>query len=169
MFKSFLKVLIISFMCVTTFTACSKQDNRNKIGVFYTTKGVFKITFDDTKAPVSAARVKELISSGFYNNMVFHRVIPGFIVQTGDPTGTGSGGSGQILKAEFNVLKHVKGTVGMARKVNDENSADSQFYITMSDSPHLDGKYTIIGTVSEGIEVVAQLTSDDKIEKAVLN
>jgi peptidylprolyl isomerase len=109
-------------------------------------------------APKHVARIKELARQNFYDNSAFHRVIEGFMAQTGDPTGTGRGGSGKNIEAEFSNMKHVKGTVAMAR-ANDPNSADSQFFICFDDAPHLDGQYTIFGTVTEGIEFV------DKIKK----
>ncbi len=118
-----------------------------------TSKGdiVFKLLPE--VAPNTVGRFKELVSQGFYNGTVFHRVIPGFVIQGGDPTGTGTGGSGTKLKAEFSELKHKKGTVAMAR-AQDINSADSQFYIALGEQPHLDGKYTIFGEVTEGANVL---------------
>lgn len=109
-------------------------------------------------APNHVARIKELTRSGFYNNVPFHRVIDGFMAQTGDPTGTGTGGSGKKLKAEFNSAPHTRGTVSMARAA-DPNSADSQFFIVFKDSNFLDGQYTVFGRVVEGMEFV------DKIKK----
>src|SRR3954462_2546489 len=88
-------------------------------------------------APNHVARIKELARKGFYNGVVFHRVIEGFMAQTGDPTGTGSGGSGQKIKAEFSREPHVRGTLSMARP-GDINGADSQFFIVLADSSYLD-------------------------------
>lgn len=104
-------------------------------------------------APNHVARIKELTRDGFYDGVVFHRVIPGFMAQTGDPTGTGTGGSGQNLDAEFSSEKHVRGTVSMARASNP-NSADSQFFIVFEDAPHLNGQYTVWGQVTDGMEHV---------------
>ena len=104
-------------------------------------------------APGHVARIKELVREGFYDGVVFHRVIDGFMAQTGDPTGTGSGGSGQKLGAEFSAEKHVRGTCSMAR-AQAANSADSQFFIVYADSPWLDGQYTVWGKVTEGMELV---------------
>jgi peptidylprolyl isomerase len=109
-------------------------------------------------APNHVKRIKELVRQGFYDGVPFHRVIDGFMAQTGDPTGTGTGGSGQKLDAEFNAEKHVRGTVSMARAA-DPNSADSQFFIMLEEAPHLDGNYTAFGKVIEGMEFV------DKIKK----
>jgi peptidylprolyl isomerase len=102
-------------------------------------------------APKHVAQIKELTRKGFYNGVVFHRVIDGFMAQTGDPTGTGTGGSGKKIPAEFNAEKHVRGTVSMARS-NDPNSADSQFFICFKDASFLDGKYTVWGKVVSGME-----------------
>ncbi len=104
-------------------------------------------------APTHVARIKELVRDGFYDGVVFHRVIDGFMAQTGDPTGTGTGGSGQKLKAEFSGEKHVRGIVSMARS-QDPNSADSQFFIVFDDAPWLDGQYTVWGQVTTGMELV---------------
>ncbi len=105
------------------------------------------------KAPNHVARIKELVREGFYDGIVFHRVIDDFMAQTGDPTGTGMGGSGQNLDAEFNDLPHKRGTVSMARAQHPE-SADSQFFICFKDCNWLDGQYTIWGQVVDGMEFV---------------
>lgn len=105
-------------------------------------------------APNHVARVTELANKGFYDGIVFHRVIPGFMAQTGDPTGTGSGGSDlPDLKAEFSAEHHVRGTCSMAR-TSDPNSANSQFFICFDDAPWLDRQYTVWGKVVEGMEHV---------------
>jgi peptidylprolyl isomerase len=104
-------------------------------------------------APKHVKRIKELVREGFYDGIVFHRVIEGFMAQTGDPTGTGTGGSGKNLKAEFNKGRHVRGAVSMARAANI-HSADSQFFIVFRAAPHLDGQYTYWGQVVEGMEHV---------------
>ena len=105
------------------------------------------------KAPTHVARIKELTRQGFYDGVVFHRVIDGFMAQTGDPTGTGTGGSGKNLKAEFNDVKHVRGVTSMAR-AGHPDSADSQFFIMLDDASHLDGQYTAWGKVVEGMDYV---------------
>ncbi|MBK3732407.1 peptidylprolyl isomerase [Azospirillum brasilense] len=109
-------------------------------------------------APNHVARIKELTRQGFYNGVVFHRVIDGFMAQTGDPTGTGTGGSGKKLKAEFSNEPHVRGTLSMAR-TPDPDSADSQFFICFAPASFLDKQYTVWGKVVEGMEFV------DKIKK----
>ena len=104
-------------------------------------------------APNHVQRIKELVRSGFYNGLKFHRVIDGFMAQTGCPYGTGTGGSGKKLKAEFNRTPHKRGTVSMARAM-DIDSADSQFFICFGDCPWLDGQYTVWGEVTSGMEFV---------------
>ncbi len=107
-------------------------------------------------APNHVARIKELVRQEFYNGVVFHRVIEDFMAQTGDPTGTGSGGSGQNLDAEFTNEKHLRGTVSMAR-AGDPNSADSQFFIVFKTAPWLDGQYSIWGQVTDGMDAVDKI------------
>ena len=104
-------------------------------------------------APTHVARIKELTRAGFYDGLPFHRVIPGFMAQTGDPRGDGTGGSGQKLKAEFSKEKHTRGTVSMARAASPD-SGDSQFFICFAPSTWLDGQYTIWGQVVSGMEFV---------------
>ncbi len=108
-------------------------------------------------APQHVARVKELARAGFYNGIVFHRVIPGFMAQSGDPTGTGRGGSGRgNVRGEFSREPFRRGTIGAAR-TNDPNSADSQFFICFTDVPHLNGQYTVWGQVVSGMEFVDRI------------
>ncbi len=111
-------------------------------------------------APEHVARIKELTREGFYDGIVFHRVIDGFMAQTGDPTGTGRGGSGQKLPAEFSNEPFERGTLGMAR-TQDPNSADSQFFIMFAPAPHLNGQYTVWGEVVEGMEHVDALAKGE--------
>ncbi len=127
-----------------------------------TTQGVIKFKFYPKDAPATSARIAELVGKGFYNGLKFHRVVPGFVVQGGDPSGTGAGGSGQKLSAEFNARKHIEGTVAMARS-QDPNSADSQFYISLGRHPHLDGSYTVFGMVTEGMDVARKIQPGDKM------
>jgi peptidylprolyl isomerase len=107
-------------------------------------------------APKHVARIKELVRQGFYDGTPFHRVIEGFVAQGGDPTGTGTGGSGEKLPAEFSKEKHVRGTVSMAR-AQDPNSADSQFFIVFQDAPWLDSQYTVWGKVTDGMEAIDKI------------
>ncbi len=119
-------------------------------------------------APNHVARIKELVRQGFYNGLKFHRVIDGFMAQTGCPYGTGTGGSGKKLKAEFNRNPHKRGTVSMARSMMPD-SADSQFFICFADCPWLDGQYTVWGEVTSGMEYVDMIKKGDGANGEVKN
>jgi len=112
-------------------------------------------------APNHVARIKTLARQGYYDGLKFHRVIDGFMAQTGCPDGTGMGGSGQKLKAEFSHERHVRGTCSMAR-ASSPDSADSQFFIMFDTSPHLDGKYSVWGRVVEGMDFVDGIKKGSK-------
>ncbi len=112
-------------------------------------------------APKHVARIKELVREGFYDGLTFHRVIGGFMAQGGDPKGTGTGGSGKNLAAEFSDEPHVRGTLSMARS-SDPDSADSQFFIVFARSRFLDGKYTVWGKVVKGMDFVGKIKRGDK-------
>jgi peptidylprolyl isomerase len=131
-------------------------------------KGRVVIEMRPDLAPNHVAQIKELTRKGFYDGVPFHRVIDGFMAQTGDPTGTGSGGSGKKLKAEFNKEKHVRGTTSMAR-TNDPNSADSQFFIMLAPSPHLDNQYTVWGKVVSGMEYIDAIKKGDSARNGVVS
>lgn len=130
--------------------------------ILETTKGPVTIVMRPDLAPNHVARIKELVRQGFYNGVAFHRVIDGFMAQTGCPHGTGTGGSGQKLKAEFSREKHGRGTVSMAR-AQDPNSGDSQFFICFADAPWLDGQYTVWGEVTAGMENVDQIKRGEPV------
>jgi peptidyl-prolyl cis-trans isomerase B (cyclophilin B) len=125
--------------------------------------GEIRIELFPEDAPKTVESFVALSKKGFYDGLVFHRVIKGFMAQTGDPKGDGSGGPGYTLKAEFNQRKHVRGTVAMARRA-DPDSAGSQFYICFAPAPHLDGQYTVFGQVVKGMEVVDQIAVGDKMK-----
>lgn len=119
-------------------------------------------------APKHVARIKELVRQGFYNGLKFHRVIEGFMAQTGCPLGNGTGGSRQKLKAEFNRRPHKRGTVSMARAMNPD-SADSQFFICFADAPWLNGQYTVWGEVTSGMEYVDAIKKGEGSNGEVFN
>ena len=127
------------------------------------THGEVIIELMPDEAPNHCARIKELAREGFYDGIVFHRVIEGFMAQTGDPTGTGTGGSGQNLVAEFNDTPHVRGTCSMAR-AQAPNSADSQFFICFGDAGFLDGQYTAWGQVTAGMDYIDQIKRGEPVE-----
>jgi peptidylprolyl isomerase len=131
--------------------------------VLETTQGTVVIAMRPDLAPGHVARIKELVRDGFYDGIVFHRVIDGFMAQTGDPTGTGTGGSGKKLKAEFNKAKHERGTVSMARATNPD-SGDSQFFICFEDAPFLNGQYTVWGAVIDGMDNVDKIKRGEPVE-----
>ena len=150
------------------------KDPENTL-ILETTKGRAVIALRPDLAPQHVARIKELARKGFYDGIVFPRVIDGFMAQTGDPTGTGMGGSGKKLKAEFSSAPHIRGTLSMAR-AQDPDSADSQFFICFAPAQFLDRQYTVWGRVVEGMEFVdmikkgsqsrnGQVTDPDKIIK----
>jgi peptidylprolyl isomerase len=128
-----------------------------------TTKGPVTIALRPDLAPGHVARIKELARKGFYDGIVFHRVIDGFMAQTGDPTGTGTGGSGKKLKAEFSREPHVRGTASMARAQNPD-SADSQFFICFDNARFLDGQYTVWGQVTSGMENVDKIKRGEPVK-----
>ncbi|MEM8812002.1 MAG: peptidylprolyl isomerase [Pseudomonadota bacterium] len=137
------------------------EDPENTL-LMETTKGPVVIVMRPDLAPGHVARIKELVREGFYDGIVFHRVIEGFMAQTGCPSGTGTGGSGQKLKAEFSNANHVRGTVSMARAANPD-SGDSQFFICFADATFLDGDYTVWGTVISGMENVDQIKRGEPV------
>jgi peptidylprolyl isomerase len=137
------------------------QDLENTL-VLHTTRGEVTIAMRPDLAPRHVARIKELVRAKFYDGTAFHRVIEGFMAQAGDPTGTGRGGSGKKLTAEFSREPHVRGTVSMARAQNPD-SADSQFFICFADSPWLNGQYTVWGKVVGGIENVDKIKRGEPV------
>ena len=126
--------------------------------------GIIKIELDEKNAPITAANFKKLVKKGFYDGLTFHRIIKGFMIQGGDPEGTGMGGSDENIKGEFeangihNPIRHVRGTISMAR-AQDPDSASSQFFIMHEDAPYLDGQYAAFGHVTEGMDVVDEIAS----------
>jgi peptidylprolyl isomerase len=127
-----------------------------------TSKGPVVIRTRPDLAANHVARIVELAGEGFYDGVPFHRVIDGFMAQTGDPTGTGMGGSGKHLRAEFNSAKHLRGVCSMAR-AQDPNSADSQFFICLADATFLDRQYTVWGEVIEGMENVDKIKRGEPV------
>jgi peptidyl-prolyl cis-trans isomerase B (cyclophilin B) len=125
--------------------------------------GEVRIELYSEDAPKTVESFVTLAKKGFYNGLTFHRVVPGFVAQGGDPKGDGTGGPGYSLKAEFNKRKHARGTVAMARSQHPD-SAGSQFYICFQPAPHLDGNYTVFGQVVKGMEVVDQIKVGDKMK-----
>ncbi|MCL2641884.1 MAG: peptidylprolyl isomerase [Phycisphaerales bacterium] len=138
------------------------QSAKTPTATIETTEGAITVEFWPDVAPNHVNNFLELAMKGFYNGIIFHRVIPGFMIQGGDPTGTGTGSNGNVrLKAEFNRRpdrRHVRGVLSMARS-SDPNSASCQFFIMHQDSPHLDGQYSAFGKVIAGIEAVDKIVN----------
>lgn len=139
-----------------------------KIGIIETNYGNIYIELYPADAPGTVMNFEKLANSGFYDGITFHRVEPGFVVQGGDPEGTGRGGPGYTIKAEISSRKHVKGTVAMARKQYDMDSAGSQFYICLNEQPPLDGKYTIFGQVIEGMNLIEKIAIGDRMNNVTV-
>ncbi|MEI7641054.1 MAG: peptidylprolyl isomerase [bacterium] len=146
----------------------AKENNaREEIVTIVTAKGTIKFKFFNDAAPGTCENFKKLVKKEFYNGVIFHRYEPGFVIQGGDPEGTGMGGPGYQIKAEFNSNKHVAGAVAMARS-QDIDSAGSQFYICLAPAHFLDGNYTVFGQVTEGMDVVLKLRAGDIMEKVTI-
>jgi peptidylprolyl isomerase len=155
------KILLYVFL-ILNFQIGNVMAEQNNILLLELKDGVVEIETFPEVAPNHVKRVTELVNEGFYDGLKFHRVIDGFMAQTGDPDGNGTGGTGQNIDAEFSDITHEKGIISMARAFNP-NSADSQFFIVLDDSPHLDGQYTVWGKVVKGIEFVDNIKKGDSL------
>jgi len=151
-----LTLLGASFLTMST----TAQSDSGSTLLLDTTQGQVEIKLLADLAPNHVARITELANSGFYDGVIFHRVIPGFMAQTGDPDGTGMGGSGQKLDAEFTDYQYRVGTVGMARSMSP-NSGDSQFFICFDGCGHLTGQYTVWGQVERGMDNVYNIAAGE--------
>lgn len=129
--------------------------------------GQIRVEFFPEDAPKTVENFITLTKKGYYNGLTFHRVVPGFVVQGGDPKGNGTGGPGYTIKAEFNKRKHERGSLAMARSQHPD-SAGSQFYITYGPQPHLDGNYTVFGQVVSGMEHVDRIKQGDRMTSVVI-
>lgn len=170
MLRSLFSLIVVAFAATTTAFAQAPQANdpENTL-IIELTSGKVVIAMRPDLAPEHVARVKQLAREGFYNGIVWHRVIPGFMAQTGDPTGTGGGGSKYPdLPAEFTNTPFERGTVGAAR-TSDPNSANSQFFITFTRTPHLNGQYTVWGRVVDGMTHVDAIKKGDGQSGSVEN
>ncbi|MEJ2535909.1 MAG: peptidylprolyl isomerase [Calditrichia bacterium] len=133
---------------------------------FTTTKGTFEVELYPEKAPITVANFITLVKTGFYDNIYFHRVVPGFVIQGGDPRGDGWGGPGYAIPCEYNDIFYTRGIVGMAHAGKD--TGGSQFFITQAPQPHLNGKHTAFGKVVRGMKVVDTIEVYDRIISAEL-
>jgi len=163
-------ILCFSYMTLSSNIATARKINKNMENILYLDLkyGRVVIRMLPDVAPKHVARIKELVRSGFYNGLTFHRVIDGFMVQGGDPLGNGTGGSGKKIPAEFTMqYSHKRGAVSMARS-GDLNSADSQFFIVTFDSTYLDGQYTIWGYVVDGMEYVDKIKKGNVVNNGIV-
>ncbi len=158
-----LLLILFGGLALAMTQPASAQDGRDPENtlIIELESGIVTVELMPQVAPLHVARVKELAREGFYDGVVFHRVIDGFMAQTGDPTGTGTGGSSKPdLKAEFSKEPFQRGTIGAARTQNP-NSANSQFFICFQPTPHLNGQYTVWGRVVEGMDLVDGLAKGE--------
>jgi len=174
-----IKTAIFIFIILILVSSCSKNkeqlkntqssEKMIKYAIIETDKGTIKAELYTDKAPITTKNFIDLANSGFYNGLMFHRVEPGFVVQGGDPKGDGTGGSGKNIPLEINPnLKHVKGVLSMARSQNPD-SASSQFYITLADTPFLDGSYAVFGKVVQGFDIAEKIKVGDKMNRVSIS
>ena len=176
--------LIIMLLCLTflfTLTACGEKEEKksNNDGVYARVEkvnieikdyGTISLDLYPSVAPLTVKNFIDLVNSGFYDGLTFHRIIDGFMIQGGDPLGTGFGGSENTIKGEFsangfnNPLKHERGVISMARGAYDYDSASSQFFIVQTTYPSLDGQYASFGKVTSGMDIVDKICKDTPVE-----
>jgi len=165
---------LASWLCFVTLIGAGSisggaEPDRQALRVLIETdRGKLTLELFPQVAPKTIARFLNLVQKGFYNGLTFHRVVPRFLIEGGDPAGDGTGGSGKTIPAEFNEKKHVTGTVGMAHTRDNPDSADSQFYICLEPQPFLDGKYTVFGQVVDGLDVLPKIQEGDVMRKVTL-
>lgn len=168
--KKMLKIvfaLSLVFVMTFSFAACSDKENYTAV-IDVENYGKITLTLDADAAPKTVDNFVKLAKSGFYDGLTFHRIMEGFMMQGGDPEGTGMGGSDETIVGEFsangyeNSISHIRGTVSMARNGYDYNSASSQFFIVHKDSTFLDGQYAAFGRVTDGMDVVDKVCEDAK-------
>ena len=179
-----LSVILITLMCLT-FSGCKNKNNdtvnskpdtnasdiKQTVNAVITVEnyGEIKLELDADTAPITVANFVNLVNEKFYDGLTFHRSVPGFMIQGGDPNGDGTGGSKETIKGEFlqngveNNISHKRGVISMARLSNDMNSASSQFFIVQRDSDFLDGGYAAFGQVTEGMEIVDKMIDDSPV------
>lgn len=173
--KRYLKLFVLLFILCSCLTGCKSKEKKNyltgkhHVEIEVRNYGVIKLELDADVAPITVTNFIDLAKSGFYNGLTFHRIIGGFMIQGGDPLGTGLGGSSNNIKGEFaengikNSISHVRGVISMARS-SAPNSASSQFFIVHKDSTFLDGKYAAFGEVTDGLSIVDKICEDTKVE-----
>lgn len=175
--KKIIAVLLSAACCITLLGSCKSKTVETTSAVEYLSGlhhveidikdyGTIKVELDADTAPITVTNFVNLAKDGFYNGLTFHRIIPDFMIQGGDPEGTGDGGSANTIKGEFskngvaNDISHVRGVISMARLSSPMDSASSQFFIVHKDSPHLDGLYAAFGHVTQGMEIVDSICAN---------
>ena len=155
--------------CGSGSSSSSKTGGKHHVEIDVQDYGVISVELDGDVAPITVENFMKLANEGFYDGLTFHRIIDGFMIQGGDPTGTGMGGSDETIKGEFsangveNDLSHTRGVISMARS-QDYDSASSQFFIVQQDSTYLDGQYAAFGVVTDGMDIVDQICADTPVE-----
>lgn len=171
--KKFLLLLCISVLLIGCAEKKAEETlltGKYNIEIVIKNYGTIKATLDADSAPITVTNFVKLVKEGFYDGLTFHRVISGFMIQGGDPKGTGTGGSSETIKGEFqangvnNKLVHARGTISMARTSSSYNSASSQFFIMQKTNTSLDGLYAAFGEVTEGMDIVDKICEDTKVE-----
>jgi peptidylprolyl isomerase len=160
--------LLIAVAMLTGIASANAQSDPANTLYLDLKDGRVTIQLDPVSAPKTVAHIKELVKKGFYDGTPIHRVIPGFMAQMGDPTGTGGGGSGQNVPDEFGNRPFERGTVGLAR-TEEPNSGDSQFFIMFARNDFLDGKYAVIGQVTAGMEIVDRIKAGSREDNGVVD
>ena len=174
--KKYVNITIFFILICIMITGCKNEkekqnylSGKHQIEIEVKDYGKMKLELDADVAPITVTNFIELVNEGFYDNLTFHRIIEGFMIQGGDPQGNGSGGSKKTIKGEFasngisNSISHTRGTISMARS-KLPNSASSQFFIVHKDSTFLDNDYAAFGKVTEGMEVVDEIVENTKVE-----
>jgi len=163
--------LFLALLLITMLSACGNSGGLDRKAAYTAVievagYGSITVLLDQKTAPITCANFVSLAEKGFYDGTTFHRIMEGFMIQGGDPTGTGSGGSGTTIKGEFsangvkNSLSHTRGTISMARSSLSYDSASSQFFIVQKDAVYLDGQYAAFGCVTDGMDVVDAIAAD---------
>lgn len=174
--KKKLSVLFIAVMMALVLAGCggaadsgeATDSGKHHVEIQVKDYGTIKVELDADTAPISVSNFIKLAKDGFYDGLTFHRIISGFMIQGGDPSGNGTGGSDETIKGEFsangveNGISHVRGVISMARS-QDYDSASSQFFIMHADAPSLDGQYAAFGKVTEGMEIVDKICEDTPV------
>ena len=168
--KKFIKIILLGIVALSLISCSgggiggSSASKKPKVEISVKDFGVMQLELEPEIAPITVENFLKLVNDGFYNGLTFHRVVKGFMIQGGDPTGNGDGGTGETIKGEFasngveNNIKHERGVLSMARAM-DPNSAGSQFFIMTTTSPHLDGQYAAFGKVTEGMATADKIVN----------